>query len=67
MIVFSFRRAFLLHGYKCVQRWMTTEQYWEVGTEMDNGYLRTDMDKMGKTCTKSEEKNERLGILHKQF
>ncbi len=32
-----------------------------------NGYLRTDMGKMGKTCTKSEENNERLWILHKQF
>ncbi len=23
------------HGKKCGQRWMTTEQYWEVETEMD--------------------------------
>jgi hypothetical protein len=25
----------LIHGKKCGQIWMTTEQYWKVGTERD--------------------------------
>ncbi len=49
---------------------MTIEQYWEVGTEMDksdNLWILKDRYGENGQKQKSEEKNERLWILHKQF